>query len=153
MDIPRFFLLSFLLIQRTSGGSKSLLPATSAANCCIASNTNLRFACPNSKLRKQRRTRDTRQIGHGHVYGSLNHKLRWMLLLREPTLHLQLQDEKKEKLWMANRSASTSSDSSTTEALLGQAVGEKLDRYRMPRLPEGCYHYVAWSPNKHPGAS
>lgn len=58
MDIPRFFLLSFLLIQRTSGGSKSLLPATSAANCCIASNTNLRFACLNSTLRKQRRTRD-----------------------------------------------------------------------------------------------
>lgn len=93
-----FSLLFFFLLQRTSGGPKSHLPATSAANCCIASNTNLRFACPNAQSRKQRRTRDTRQIGHGHAYGYLKHKLRWMLLLREPTLHLQLQDEKKRKI-------------------------------------------------------
>lgn len=55
-------------------------------------------AYPNSKLQKQggqRRTRDTGQIRHRHAHCFLERKLRQMVLLREPTLHLQLHEKRK----------------------------------------------------------
>lgn len=117
-------------------------------------------AYPNSKLQKQggqRRTRDTGQIRHRHAHCFLERKLRQMVLLREPTLH-NSNCTRKERSWMAKLSTTRFTSEPgclqglrlitnskfcglvrNNEALLGQAVGEKLDAniYGMSKPPEG----------------